>query len=196
MEHVGMPDTIVLETERLLLKELTPELMEYIFKSLDAPDGMSFLGMNTQESYDLEKRKWKEGITGFDLAYKGFNMILKSTKEVVGRIGYHTWKPSHRRSEIGYFINNDSHKQKGYMKEAMKPLLIYGFENMNLNRIEAFVSPLNVPSIKLIERYGFTKEGLLRQHYGRNAMAEDSAVYGLLQSEYESIKHSWQALRK
>lgn len=191
MKYIEMPDTGIIETERLLLKELTPELMGYIFNCMNISDGMSFLGIEKQESYDLEKRKWEEGIIGFDLGYKGFNMILKDTKQVVGKIGYHTWKPSHRRSEIGYAISIDSYKQNGYTKEAMKPFLIYGFEKMNLNRIEAFVSPFNTPSIKLIERYGFTKEGLLRQHYGRNAVAEDSAVYGLLLSEYQSIKHTW-----
>jgi [ribosomal protein S5]-alanine N-acetyltransferase len=77
------------------------------------------------------------------------------------------------------------------MTEAMKAVLIHGFEQMKLNRVEAFASPLNTPSIRLIERYGFTKEGLLRQHYGHNGVAEDSAVYGLLASEYEVVKHKW-----
>ncbi len=191
MKEVGMPDTIVLETERLLLKELTPELYDYIFANWADADIMAYLGNPTDADFELEKQKYIKGLTSFYLSFKSFIMVEKSTNRIIGRIGYHTWKAVYERAEIGYGLYYEDAKQKGYMKEAIKAVLVYGFENMKLNRVEAFASPLNTPSIKLIERYGFQHEGLLRQHYGRNGVREDSAVYGLLRSEYESLKHSW-----
>ena len=186
-----IPDTIVLETERLLLKELTPELYDYMFENWADAEIMTYLGSTSEADFELEKQKYIKGLTSFYLSFKNFLIVEKSTSRVIGRIGYHTWKAAHERAEIGYGLYYEEDKNKGCMKEAMKIILIYGFEQMNLNRVEAFASPLNTPSIRLIEGYGFTKEGLLRQHYGKNGVAEDSAVYGLLKSEYESLKHSW-----
>lgn len=186
-----MPETIIIETSRLLLKELTPELYDYIFDNWNDEQIMTFLGNPTQEDYELEKQKYIKGLTSFFLSFKSFMIVEKGSNKIIGRIGYHTWKAVHERAEIGYGLYYEDAKKKGYMKEVMKAVLVYGFEQMKLNRVEAFASPLNTPSIRLIEGYGFTKEGLLRQHYGKNGVAEDSAVYGLLKSEYESLKHSW-----
>lgn len=191
MKDIGIPHTIVLETERLILQELTPELYDYMFAKWSDEDIMAYLGNPTDADFELEKQKYIKGLTSFYLSFKNFLIVEKSTSRIIGRIGYHTWKAAHERAEIGYGLYYEEDKNKGYMKEAMKTVLIYGFEQMNLNRVEAFASPLNTPSIKLIERYGFQYEGLLRQHYGRNGVREDSAVYGLLRSEYESLKHSW-----
>jgi len=189
--EITIPQTIVLETDRLYLKELTPELYDYIFENRSDEEIMTYLGSPTVADFELEKKKYIKGLTSFYLSFKAFMMVEKETNKIIGRIGYHTWKAAHERAEIGYGLYYDEAKQKGYMKEAMKAILIHGFEHMMLNRVEAFASPLNIPSIKLIDHYGFTKEGLLRQHYGKNGVAEDSAVYGLLKSEYESLKHSW-----
>lgn len=186
-----MPETIIIETPRLLLKELTPELYDYIFDNWNDEQIMTYLGNPTREDYELEKQKYTKGLTSFYLSFKSFMIVEKGSNKIIGRIGYHTWKAVHERAEIGYGLYYEDAKQKGYMKEAMKAVLVYGFEQMKLNRVEAFASPFNEPSIRLIEKYGFTKEGLLRQHYGRNGVTEDSAVYGLLKSEYESIKHNW-----
>ncbi len=186
-----VPDTIVIETGRLHLKELTPELYDYMFDNWSYQEIMTYLGNPTEADFELEKQKYIKGLTSYYLSFKNFLIVEKETDRIIGRIGYHTWKAVHERAEIGYGLYYEEDKNKGYMKEAMKMVLMYGFEQMNLNRVEAFVSPLNTPSIKLIQRYGFQYEGLLRQHYGRNGVREDSAVYGLLRSEYESIKHSW-----
>lgn len=180
-----LPHTITLETERLLLKELTPELYDYIFSHWDDEAIMDYLGNTDRADFELEKEKYRKGLITYHLSFKNFLMVEKSTGTIVGRIGYHTWKAVHSRAEIGYALHREEHKGKGYMTEAMKAILQYGFEHMNLNRVEAFASPENIPSIRLIEKYGFTKEGLLRQHYGRNGVTEDSAVYGLLVDEFK-----------
>lgn len=189
--EITKPDMIVIETDRLYLKELTPELYDYMFENWSDQEIMAYLGNPSEADFELEKQKYIKGLTSFYLSFKSFAMVEKESNRIIGRIGYHTWKAAHERAEIGYGLYYEEAKQKGYMKEAMKAILIHGFEHMKLNRVEAFVSPLNIPSIKLIDHYGFTKEGLLRQHYGKNGVTEDSAVYGLLKSEYESIKHNW-----
>ena len=111
-------------------------------------------------------------------------MLEKTNGNIIGSCGFHTWYVLHYRAEIGYAISEEENKRKGYMKEAIKAVINYGFEHMKLNRIEAFIGPANEASIKLVTGLGFTREGLLRGHYCKNGGIQDSAVYGLLREEY------------
>ena len=69
------------------------------------------------------------------------------------------------------------------MKEALQWAVHYGFNTMNLHRIEAFVGRNNTPSLKLLNGLGFQYEGTLREHYMVNGVPDDSLVYGLLKQE-------------
>ena len=101
--------------------------------------------------------------------------------------GFHTWAMEHYRAELGYSIHIETEKKKGYMKEALKPIIEYGFNKMNLHRIEAFVGPDNTASISLVKRLGFTQEGHLREHYLKDGVFEDSIVFSLLEKEFQNI---------
>ena len=70
------------------------------------------------------------------------------------------------------------------MKEALPFVLQYGFEEMELKRIEALVGPNNEASLRLIRSMGFVQEGLLREHYFTNGRFEDSLFFSLLQREF------------
>jgi ribosomal-protein-alanine N-acetyltransferase len=76
-------------------------------------------------------------------------------------------------------------KQQGFMKEAIAFVLKYGFQEMDLHRVEALVSPNNVPSLKLIKHFGFQEEGLLKEHYFIDGKFEDSLIFGLLKRNFQ-----------
>ncbi|MFS8083042.1 MAG: GNAT family N-acetyltransferase, partial [Ginsengibacter sp.] len=103
----------------------------------------------------------------------------------IGSCGYHNWYIDHRKGEIGYTINKDENKRKGYMGEAVSTILDYGFKIMILNRIEACISPANVASLSLIKKFGFTREGYLRQHFIREGEIQDTVIFSLLKEEYK-----------
>jgi ribosomal-protein-alanine N-acetyltransferase len=69
------------------------------------------------------------------------------------------------------------------MKEAVKPILDYGFTKMLLNRVEALIGAENTPSLKILQANNFTFEGTLREHYNVNEVHEDSLLFSLLKSE-------------
>ncbi len=181
--HTQLPSTI-LETPRLLLKELTPELMTILYTSFSDPDIMQFLGLQKQEELETERDKFVQGLTMFSISFKNFLMIEKGTDKVIGRIGYRWWHVPHSRAELGYGMYGEENKQQGYMTEAINAIVQFGFTAMNLNRIEAFTGSRNIASQRLLERLGFTKEGLLREHYCNKGTIEDSICYSLLRSEF------------
>ena len=186
------PRPIVLETERLYLSELTPEIYTYLFTACsDEREIMDYLGLKTKAELDEEKDKYSKGLTTYFHSFKNFRLLRKADKMVVGRCGYHTWIVTHRRAEVGYSMLEDTYKRQGYMTEALGPILAYGFEKMDLRRIEAYIAEYNIPSAKLLEHYGFQREGVARAHYVVDGINEDSTLLSLIRPEYDQLKSSW-----
>lgn len=178
----------IIETKRLLLKELTPEMQDELFTFCTDEQIMSFLGFTTAGELEAEREKWKGGMTTYRTSFKSFFIWEKDSGKMIGRSGFHNWYPMHRRAELGYVLFDETAKQKGYMTEAVQAIIAYGFDEMDLNRIEAFASPANIASVKILKAAGFIEEGLLRSHFFKNSVMEDSACFGLLRDEYYDQK--------
>lgn len=177
------PQTITLETERLLLKEMTPELYQYIFTHYDDEAIKSVFDFD-DKGLAVAKERFAKGMTYYHITFKYFLVQDKETGSTIGTCGFYRWYPEHDRAEIGYILTNESYKRKGLATEAAARILRYGFENMNVYRVEAFASPANTPSIKILEGLGMKNEGLMRGHYLKNGVYEDSSCYALLREEY------------
>lgn len=174
----------ILTTERLLLRKLSLETLEYIYANYSNEQLIGFLGLENEEQLAIEKNKFEKGLTTFNKSFLYFQILDKSTEKIIGWCGFHTWYLDHFRAEIGYGLFDENFKNKGIMTEAMKTILEYGFHQMKLYRIEALIATYNIPSLQLVEKFGFTKEGILRNHYLKNNVMEDSVVYSLLKDEY------------
>lgn len=175
---------IMIETSRMLLKGLSPEDMNVIFETLPKEEIMRILGHQSEEEYKKEAEKQQQGYASYNRRFLLFLLIDKTTQKVIGRCGLHNWNPDHRRAEIGYHMADESYKQRGLMSEAVEAIIHHGFHQMNLNRIEAIVSPYNEPSLKIIRKFNFQEEGRMRKHYPSEDGFEDSLMFGLLREEY------------
>ena len=173
-----------LHTERMRLRLYTPEVAKHVFTTMSDDELMSFLGLDSVEALTKEKEKFSLGIATYNRSFANFQMIDKETGMHIGGCGFHTWAPDHRRAEIGYGLHSDEYKQKGLMTEALLAILKYGFEEMNLHRIEALTDPENAASQKLLANFGFIKEGVLREHYVVNGVPLNSIAYSLLKPEF------------
>jgi ribosomal-protein-alanine N-acetyltransferase len=176
-----------LATERLLLRKLTPEGIRYIFANYPEEEIKRQLGLLTDEDFIRDKKKNEGGYTTYDRTIVHFKLILKDTNEVIGGGGFHNWYAVHNRAELGYVLNKDEHKRKGYMSEAVSTMLEYGFKEMNLNRVEACIGPENEASLAVVKKFGFTQEGYLRKHYVVGGETHDSLIFSLLKEEYEGM---------
>ena len=88
------------------------------------------------------------------------------------------------RAEIGYSLHPDW-QGRGLASEALQLVLGYVFNDLGLRRIEADIDPRNLPSCRLVERFGFVREGLLRERWHVNGEICDSAIYGLLRQDFK-----------
>ena len=88
------------------------------------------------------------------------------------------------RAEIGYSLHPDW-QGRGLASEALQLVLGYVFNELGLRRNEADIDPRNLPSSRLVERFGFIREGLLRERWHVNGEICDSAIYGLLRQDFK-----------
>jgi RimJ/RimL family protein N-acetyltransferase len=88
-----------------------------------------------------------------------------------------------RRAEIGYSLHADR-QGRGLAQEALRAVLAFLIDARGFERIEADIDPRNSASCRLAERLGFMREGLLRRRWFVDGEACDTALYGLLASEF------------
>lgn len=102
----------------------------------------------------------------------------------VGTIGFHAWNKSARNACIGYWLSEDF-QGKGIMRDAVRSLIKYGFEQMKLNRIEILCAVENAKSRAIPESLQFTKEGVSRQSQWLYDHFVDLVIYSLLVEEWK-----------
>ena len=90
-----------------------------------------------------------------------------------------------RRAEVGYSLLPSAWGH-GYANEAVSALLDWGFDRMDLNRVEADIDPRNAPSARALERLGFVQEGHLRERWIVDGEVCDSWIYGLLRADWRA----------
>lgn len=178
-----MTSTIELQTERLILRGITPQLIHELFNTKTKDDILAYFGYK-EEDFNRMYEMHTEGMEAFRHTAFYFLLLLKENNTPIGDCGFHTINYVHKRGELFYMLRDDIYKRKGYMTEALQSVLYYGFHQMNLHRITALIAPQNTPSIKLVTHFGFTFEGTMREDYNVNGKNEDSDCYSLLKYEW------------
>ena len=113
-----------------------------------------------------------------------FGIYDQSSKKLIGHIALYSIKRMPYLSGfIGYSIDKNF-TGRGITTEAVLLVLQFAFQTLNLHRVEAYVSPQNSPSIRVLEKSGFKQEGLLRELLFINGVWVDHYMYAILQNEY------------
>ncbi|MCX6186959.1 MAG: GNAT family protein [Bacteroidetes bacterium] len=172
------------DTERLKLRKVTPEVYLYVFKNYSSEQLKMFWGVKDDDEIEKLGSRIDKGLTTFNKSFLYFYLIDKTNDKVIGVCGFHTWYIDHNRAEIFYHLINEEDKRKGLMSEAIPAIIDYGFNQMKLHRIEAFIGTNNLASLSLVKKYAFIQEGHLREHYCKEGKMEDSLVFSLLKHGY------------
>ena len=182
MENVnGFP---VIETERLILRQVTNEDASNLLKYLSNKDVIKHIGLEPFNTIDaaLDEISWYQSILEKKTGIR-WGITLKDEGEVIGSCGFLNLVSKHYRSEIGIELSKD-YWGKGIASEAFEAVIGYGFEQLNLQRIEALIEPLNIPSQRLAERQGFMREGLLRSYEFTVGKFDDLYMYSMLKRDF------------
>ncbi len=175
-----------LTTDRLLLRRLKQADAPHIIKLAGDYD-VAKMTLNIPHPYPTEgastfiersQQAWDKG------ERYGFAIVLKDSDTFMGVIGIIP-ELQHFRAEVGYWIGKPFWG-KGYVTEALKRVLQFGFEKLDLNRIDAAYRVDNPASGRVMEKVGMQLEGTFRQVMFRDGAYSDLSYRAILREEYEA----------
>ena len=112
-----------------------------------------------------------------------FVVELKQEQRVIGTIGFMWLQRDNRSAEVGYSLSR-TYWNRGIMTEALGALIGFGFERLNLNRIEAQHESDNPASGRVMLHVGMAHEGRLRQRIYNKGRYVDVDLYAILRNDY------------
>lgn len=174
----------VLTGKRLKLRPLAITDEEALFRCWSHPEVASMLGVPILSSVE-QAGALIEQLLGLEEEEECMRWsIVLHDGEVIGSCGFNSWQLQGAfRGELGCEITPDFWG-KGYMSEALRLVLDYGFQNLGLNRIEALCHPKNMRAERLFTSLGFQQEGVLRQYRHTLSGFQDVVMYALLHSSH------------
>ncbi len=172
----------VITSSRLELHQVTPAKLHHLFQEENDLFLMDYFGTNAI-GFEHYKSLHINGMESHQNSLMMFRILLKRTNTVIGDCGFHSWNNFHRNAELYYRLNAEEYRNLGYMSEVLPLVLLYGFNEMSLHRIEAKVAEDNAASIKLLLKNSFKMEGRHREDYLVGDHYEDSLIYALLSSD-------------
>jgi [ribosomal protein S5]-alanine N-acetyltransferase len=180
--------TLHLTTARLHLRPLQPVDAEPLFAIFSNAEVMRFWSTgpwpSVAHSRELIEKDCKELAAGEHIR---LGLFMNVGDELIGTCSLFNFDAQCRRAEIGYALQPSIWGQ-GLVQEAVSVVLAYGFATLNLNRVEADIDPRNTVSARSLERLGFQQEGLLRERWIVGNEVSDSALYGLLASQWRAAQ--------
>ena len=111
-----------------------------------------------------------------------WGISIKGQQNIIGTIGFNNFTKRHR-ANIGYDLQTE-HWNNGYITEALKTVINFGFDQLEINRIEAEVMQGNIISEKVLDKLNFKNEGVLREWMFWNDKHYDMTMFSLLKADY------------
>ena len=117
---------------------------------------------------------------------KQVNFEIRFKDALIGHCGLYYIDWIHRHAEFGIYIGDNSFRSGGFGSDALRTLVKYGFNDLNLNKIWCEVYTNN-DALDVYRHIGFKDEGVLRQHYYNEGQYWDSTMLSMLKSECEFL---------
>ena len=144
----------ILETERLILNEISMNDVDFLFEIRNNDENNKFIGRK-KSSLEEVKQFIIDRISDFK-EKRGITWIIydKHTRQNIGSICYWNFNFENNSAELGYELT-PKFQGKGFMKEALSKVINFGFKELNLQIIEAFTDEKNKSSIKTLVKFNF-----------------------------------------
>lgn len=119
-----------------------------------------------------------------------FHVIRLSDNKLIGDVGLDGVSWAHGESFVGIAIGERELWGQGYGTEAMRLILRFAFQELNLRRVSLNVFEYNPRAIRSYEKTGFCLEGRVRGALNRSGRRWDILYMGILRSEWEAQQKS------
>lgn len=174
-----MPGPAFLSSDRLAL--CTAEQSDVAFLQEAVSDSRIWRAVGRNTPYNLEQER-----EFFDAVFcdqSTIHLLITVGDDPVGVVAFEGIDEEVGTAEINYWII-PSQWGNGYATEAVERLVQYGFDQLNLHKVVARVSAFNDASARVLEKLGFSREGVQREQEYVDGDYQDRYWYGLLEREW------------
>ncbi|PGT75335.1 MULTISPECIES: GNAT family N-acetyltransferase [Bacillaceae] len=173
------------ETNRLLLRKINLNDLDDIFEFSSDPEVAHHMTWEVNKSKEETLNNFISVVMN---SYKtgqsaDWALVHKESNKVIGTCSFVDWSNDNQKAEIGYVLNRKYWGQ-GLASEAIKEVIKYGFETLELNRIEGGCDTDNIGSEKVLLKAGFKYEGTLRKNEYIKGQFRDTKLFSILKEDY------------
>ena len=178
----------MIEGTLINLRAVEPGDIDFALQWMNDPEVTRFLNMRYQLSR-LAEEAWlaEHGVRQMGYGAGGHFAIDTRDGVHIGNVGFHYVNAENRKATLGIAIGDKQYWSKGYGTDAMITMLRFGFETMNLRRIDLSVDAENERAIACYRKCGFVEEGRLRQQRYKRGAYGDQLWMGLLRDEFRAL---------
>ena len=184
--HRIFTDPPTLDTERLILRKILISDADDMFEYSSNEELTRYLlwdahpdPLYTEHYVRYLQERYAVG------DFYDFAVVSKRTGQMIGTVGFTSFDLPNRSAEIGYVIS-PCHQGQGYATEAVLRILSFGFEECALERISAVCMKGNLASLRVMEKCGLKREGLLRSAVFAKGEMKDVHLSAITKKDYFS----------
>ena len=173
-----------LPTERLLLRPFRLEDEDDLFAYTHDPEVARTSSWDAHRTLGEARAFLERTLRGYERGERSiWAMEHLADGRMIGTIGLYEVTAQHSRAVLAYALARPAWNC-GFTTEAARRVINYGFENLNLNRIEGFCLPQNGASRRVMDKVGMSFEGILRERMWLKGAFRDLAFYSILKAEW------------
>ncbi|MBM7586472.1 ribosomal-protein-alanine N-acetyltransferase [Bacillus pakistanensis] len=169
-------DVPKIETERLILRKITLDDAEDMFIYASNEEVTRYVTWITHSSLSDTIKFINAFLPQYDAPW---GIEFKENGRFIGTVHFVWWQPEHNSAEIGYVLSKE-YWGKGLITEAARAIITFGFESMDLIRIQARCFLENKGSERVMEKLGMSFEGISRKVMYVKGEHKDLKVYSIL----------------
>ena len=175
----------VIETSRIKLRLLSVEDTDFIheiYKDLKVAKYDDFEPINSREEAYRIISDYAEEFSKKSQIRWGIEQ--KHSQNMVGTCGLYDFDEDNNKCTIGYDLI-PSRWNKGIMTNVVKAVTEFAYNKMDMHRIEAFITPGNDASIRVLKKNGYKEEGILREMEYFKGKYQDGIVVAIIKSDFK-----------
>jgi RimJ/RimL family protein N-acetyltransferase len=182
---------IILENERARLEPLTKDHFEMLWPIANQKEIWEFTSAKVNSKDDFQQYLHQAILERKNQTSYPFAIFDKKENRFAGSSRFGNISFENKRVEIGWTWYHPQLQRTGLNRACKFLLLSFGFETLDLNRMELKTSLTNIKSQNAIAKIGGTKEGILRNHMlNVDGTTRDTVYFSILKEEWPEIKKS------
>src|SRR3954465_5730959 len=178
----------MLKTDRLNIRELELKDIDNVHQLHSLPETDEFNTLGIPVTIQITEKILSEWMNEQNKQPRNsyvFGIDLKDDEIFIGIIALNLGKQNYKTAEVWFKVHKDFWR-KGYTTEALTKVLDFGFNQLQLHRIEAGCAVDNIASGKVLEKVGMTREGMKRKKLPIRGEWKDNCFYGILEDDFNA----------